>query len=183
MILEYTSRLNPQPVKWILFALSLYMSSGSEPVRENYINAYKDIAIIEMHRKGVPASIKLAQAILESSSGMSSFAKSTNNHFGIKCKKVWKGETFYHVDDDFNSKGELMKSCFRSYERVIESYVDHSNFLSSRSYYRKLFFLSRYDYKGWAYGLQSCGYATDPDYAKKLISIIEREDLSKYDYM
>lgn len=170
-------------MKWILFAFAVYMSSSSEHVRENYIDTYKDIAIIEMHRKGVPASIKLAQAILESSSGTSSFARTTNNHFGIKCKKIWKGDTFFHKDDDFNKKGELMKSCFRSYERVLESYVDHSNFLSSRKYYQELFFLSSYDYVGWAEGLQKCGYATDPDYAKKLINIIEREDLNQYDYM
>ena len=140
-------------MKWILFALTFYMSSSNERVRENYIDRYKDIAIIEMHRKGVPASIKLAQAILESSSGTSNFARSTNNHFGIKCKSIWKGDTFYHEDDDFNSNGELMKSCFRSYERVIESYVDHSNFLSTRVYYQQLFYLSPQDYVGWAEGL------------------------------
>lgn len=170
-------------MKWILFALTIYVSSSNERVKENYIDTYKDIAIIEMHRKGVPASIKLAQAILESSSGTSDFARSTNNHFGIKCKSIWKGETFFHEDDDLDHHGQLMKSCFRSYDRVLESYVDHSNFLSSRIYYQHLFYLSTYDYVSWAKGLQKSGYATDPDYASKLIRIIEREGLNKYDYM
>lgn len=167
-------------MKLILF-LGCLLLGGLPTPRDQYIHKYKDLAIVEMHRKGIPASIKLAQAILESQSGTSSFATNTNNHFGIKCKSTWVGGTYYHKDDDVNQQGKLIPSCFRSYSRVVDSYVDHSNFLSERSYYAKLWSLSKIDYKGWAYGLQECGYATDPDYAKKLIRIIEREGLSRYD--
>jgi len=170
-------------LKWILLIIVSYLSDNSEHVNYRYVTTYKDLAIAEMHRKGVPASIKLAQAILESSSGTSSFAKSTNNHFGIKCKEYWKGETYYHKDDDLNDEGLLIKSCFRSYDRVTESYVDHSNFLTSHLRYNHLFQLSTQDYVGWSHGLQKSGYATDPNYAKKLITIIEREGLNKYDSM
>ncbi len=169
-------------MKWILIMICVYISSG-ESDRQVYVQTYKDVAIIEMHRRGVPASIKLAQAILESRSGTSTFALSSNNHFGIKCKKHWQGETYYQKDDDKDEQGNLLESCFRSYDRVLESYVDHSNFLAQRENYTSLFFLSRTDYKGWAHGLKRCGYATDPQYAEKLISIIEREDLAQYDYL
>jgi len=168
-------------VTWILFMLFVYSVDVDHLKTQTYIEDHKDLAVVEMHRKGIPASIKLAQAILESGSGTSSFALSTNNHFGIKCKSYWKGNTYYHHDDDYNDNGELMKSCFRSYERVSDSYVDHSNFISGRSHYAPLFFLEREDYKGWARGLQKYGYATDSQYAKKLISIIEREKLYHYD--
>ena len=170
-------------MKWILLLIFMYISDVDDIKRDVYIQNHKELAIVEMHRKGIPASIKLAQAILESGSGTSTFALSTNNHFGIKCKNYWKGSTFYHNDDDYNVKGELIKSCFRSYERVLESYVDHSNFLAERSHYTGLFLLARDDYKGWARGLQKYGYATDKQYAEKLISIIEKEDLSQYDYL
>jgi len=167
-------------VKWIVILCSLVFSGLSSP-RDQYIESYKDLAIVEMHRKGIPASIKLAQAILESQSGTSSFATNSNNHFGIKCKSTWIGEKYYHKDDDRDAKGQLVPSCFRSYERVVDSYVDHSNFLAERGYYSNLWTLPRTDYKAWAIGLQSCGYATDPLYAEKLIKIIEREHLYHFD--
>lgn len=171
-----------QPVKWIIILCGLLMGEPPTP-RDIYIDQYKDLAVVEMHRKGIPASIKLAQAILESQSGTSSFATRSNNHFGIKCKSSWVGDTYYHKDDDVDTEGKLIPSCFRSYERVVDSYVDHSNFLSERSYYARLWTLSRYDYHSWARGLQACGYATDPNYAEKLIKIIEKEALYKYDVM
>ena len=169
-------------MKWLIIFFCLSLGNLSSP-REVYIDKYKDLAVIEMHRKGIPASIKLAQAILESQSGTSVFASSTNNHFGIKCKSTWIGNKYYHKDDDYDKSGKLIPSCFRSYERVMDSYVDHSNFLSERSYYAKLWTLPRTDYKAWAKGLQSCGYATDPLYAEKLISIIEREGLQRFDHL
>jgi len=166
----------------MLILTCLYMSSSNE-VRDNYINTYKEVAIVEMHRRGIPASIKLAQAILESQSGTSSFSLQSNNHFGIKCKHYWKGQKFYHKDDDLDDTGKLISSCFRSYDRVLESYVDHSNFLFDSGNYTALFLLPIEDYRQWARGLQKYGYATDPKYAQKLISIIERESLWKYDSM
>lgn len=167
-------------MKWIIILWGLLLSGLPSP-REQYIESYKDLAIVEMHRKGIPASIKLAQAILESGSGTSSFATNSNNHFGIKCKSTWIGEKYYHKDDDRDTHGQLVPSCFRSYDRVVDSYVDHSNFLAERSYYAKLWSIPRTDYKAWAHGLKSCGYATDPLYAEKLIKIIEREHLYHYD--
>lgn len=169
-------------MKWIMLLVCLNWLHG-EDARVTYIDTYKDIAIVEMHRKGVPASIKLAQGILESGNGVSTFAQATNNHIGIKCKSGWKGLKYDHYDDDYDSSGKLIHSCFRSYDSVLESYVDHSNFLYGRSNYVGLFLLDRTDYKGWARGLQKSGYATDPNYANKLISIIEKSDLSKYDSM
>ena len=146
MILEPRKAKTSQPVNWIIILWSLIFCGLPTP-REQYINTYKDLAIIEMHRKGIPASIKLAQAILESQSGTSSFASNTNNHFGIKCKSTWGGEKYYHKDDDLNQKGELIPSCFRSYDRVVDSYVDHSNFLAEREYYTQLWLISTTDYK------------------------------------
>ena len=169
-------------MKFILL-LTCLIWADSDKRRSIYVDQYKEIAIVEMHRKGVPASIKLAQAILESRSGTSDFARSSNNHFGIKCKSYWKGRRYFHEDDDYDEKGTLLESCFRSYDRVMDSYIDHSNFLYYTSHYQKLFLIDRQDYKSWAYGLQKCGYATDPNYAKKLISIIEKEGLAKYDQL
>ncbi|MBT8233669.1 MAG: hypothetical protein HKO66_09335 [Saprospiraceae bacterium] len=147
----------------------------------NYIDNYKELAIIEMHRTGVPASIKLAQALHESHFGKSDLAKQAKNHFGIKCKSYWKGYTYYHKDDDLDPQGNLINSCFRSYESVFDSYIDHSNFLSQTAHYLHLFNISKTDYKAWAHGLQNAGYATDPNYAKKLIKFIEKYNLSKLD--
>lgn len=142
--------------------------------REQYITMYKDIAIREMKRSGIPASITLAQGILESGDGNSTLARKANNHFGIKCHNDWKGKKVYHDDDAKNE-------CFRKYRNADESFVDHSDFLMYRSRYRFLFDLDPADYKGWARGLKKAGYATSPTYARKLIRIIEENQLYKYD--
>lgn len=141
---------------------------------EEYIALYKDDAVREMQLYRVPASITLAQGMLESDNGNSALAVYANNHFGIKCHKEWNGDT-YTQDDD--TKDE----CFRKYGSVYDSYVDHSSFLKSRPRYASLFELRLTDYVGWAKGLKSAGYATDPKYADRLIDIIERYKLHEYD--
>jgi LysM repeat protein len=142
--------------------------------RQEYIATYKDKAIREMERTGIPASIKLAQGILESGDGNSTLARKANNHFGIKCHSDWKGKKVYHDDDARNE-------CFRKYRNPDESFVDHSEFLVHRSRYRFLFDLDPDDYKGWARGLKKAGYATSPTYARRLIEIIEDNKLYIYD--
>ncbi|MBC6994220.1 LysM peptidoglycan-binding domain-containing protein [Neolewinella lacunae] len=152
--------------------------------QEAYINRYKEVAIREMERSGVPASIKLAQGILESDSGQSVLARSANNHFGIKCGSNWKGEEYYRKDDDYDSNGQLIKSCFRQYRNAEASFVAHSEFLRdpAKSFrYGFLFRLDPRDYKGWANGLRQAGYATNPRYPELLIGIIERYNLQQYD--
>ncbi|MBI9040509.1 glucosaminidase domain-containing protein [Lutibacter sp.] len=141
---------------------------------EDYIAFFKDAAIEEMKIYKIPASITLAQGILESSSGNSELTKRSNNHFGIKCHKGWEGEQTLHDDDE---KGE----CFRVYKDPTTSYRDHSLFLTSRSRYSKLFSLESGDYVGWAKGLSEAGYATDRRYPAKLIGLIEKFELHKYD--
>lgn len=143
------------------------------PKIEAYIDKYKSIAQSEMRRTGVPACITLAQGILESGIGESDLAKRSNNHFGIKCKENWQGAKTYHDDDE---KGE----CFRAYNTVEESYIDHSDFLKNRPYYKALFTLPKDDYKAWAYGLRKAGYATQKNYPTLLISLIERYNLNDY---
>lgn len=138
-----------------------------------YIYMYKAIAMEEMGTYGIPASITLAQGILESSSGNSELTRKSNNHFGIKCHD-WKGDRVYHDDD-------LLQECFRKYKNPNYSFRDHSLFLKNRPRYSKLFDLSIDDYKGWSHGLKAAGYATDPAYPKKLIGIIERYELHQYD--
>lgn len=150
---------------------------------DQYIANYKDLAVSEMWRSGIPASIKMAQAILESSSGNSELATKSNNHFGIKCHESWVGRKYYHKDDEKDKKGNLIPSCFRSYSNVMESYKDHTDFLMYRKYYKKLFSIPKTDYKKWAYGLKECGYATAKDYAQQLIRIIEKYGLSYLDYI
>ena len=147
----------------------------------SYIDQYRDLAIVEMYRSGIPASITLAQALHESNYGTSELVLAANNHFGIKCKSSWVGSTYFYIDDDYDNRGNLIQSCFRSYEADIDSYVDHSNFLMGRDNYSNLFYLDKKDYKGWAYGLKSSGYATDPNYATKLIKKIEKFELDQYD--
>ena len=142
--------------------------------RQQYINKYKDVAIKQMHKHKIPASIILAQACLESGDGNSTLARKANNHFGIKCHNGWKGKGYKHDDD---AKGE----CFRKYNDPIDSFTDHSYFLISGSRYNSLFDLPITDYKGWAHGLKAAGYATNPKYAKLLIDIIEEYKLYKYD--
>ena len=137
-----------------------------------YINQYKELAIAEMLRTGVPASITLAQGILETGGGQSDLASMANNHFGIKCKSEWTGETMLHDDD---AKGE----CFRKYPSVEASYRDHSDFLKTRPFYSFLFKLDPTDYEGWAKGLKKAGYATNPAYAPKLMKIIVENNLQQ----
>lgn len=140
----------------------------------DYIEQYKDAAMRDMRNYNIPASIKLAQGILESSSGNSQLTKRSNNHFGIKCHKGWEGDKTYHDDDE---KGE----CFRVYKDPTNSYKDHSLFLTTRSRYSNLFKIEQGDYVKWAKGLSKAGYATDRRYPAKLIAIIEKYDLHKYD--
>lgn len=150
----------------------------------DYITKYSRAAVLSMDRIGVPASIVLAQGVLESSAGTSDLATTANNHFGIKCSSNWNGKTYKKVDDDRDKDGNLIESCFRSYASVEESFVDHGQFLRDprkSTRYGFLFNLDRTDYKGWARGLQSAGYATAPDYADKLINLIERYKLYEYD--
>jgi LysM repeat protein len=150
----------------------------------DYIKRYKKVAMREMERTGVPASIKLAQGLLESDSGKSRLARSANNHFGIKCGGQWNGDTYFKEDDDYNEQGRLIKSCFRQYRNAEASFVAHSEFLRdpTKSFrYGFLFRLDPVDYKAWAQGLRRSGYATNPDYPKLLISLIERYNLNQYD--
>lgn len=154
------------------------------PSKSEYAEKYKGIAIAEMDRVGIPASIKLAQAILESSSGESDLAKEANNHFGVKCAGNWTGKTYHKKDDEYNDKNEKVESCFRKYSKPEESFYDHSEFLRDpRKYYRYgfLFSLDKRDYRAWARGLESSGYATGAGYADKLIDLIERYKLYQYD--
>ena len=140
---------------------------------DEYINMWKDLSISEMRRSGIPASITLAQGMLESSNGNSRLAIVANNHFGIKCHG-WEGEEIYHDDDKKNE-------CFRSYKNPTESYLDHTDFLLTRSRYEFLFDYKSTDYKSWANGLRKAGYATEPKYAQLLIGLIERYELYRYD--
>lgn len=140
---------------------------------QNYINQYKDLAMEQMNKYHIPASITLAQGLFESGAGLSQLAIRSNNHFGIKCHG-WQGRKTYHDDDE---RGE----CFRAYDHPGQSYEDHSKFLVQSPRYKRLFSLRTTDYKGWANGLKACGYATNPAYAKKLIDIIELYKLYKYD--
>ena len=140
----------------------------------DYIEQFKDAAMRDMRDYNIPASIKLAQGILESSSGNSELTRRSNNHFGIKCHRGWEGDKTYHDDDE---KGE----CFRVYQDPTNSYRDHSLFLTSRSRYSKLFEIKEGDYVKWAKGLSEAGYATDRRYPAKLIAIIEKYELHKYD--
>ena len=160
----------------IIFAIhviSVFSQVRWNAAYQSYIDLYKDLAIEEMIRYKIPASITLAQGLLESSAGRSELARKGNNHFGIKCHG-WTGRKTYHDDDESNE-------CFRAYENVAQSFEDHSKFLARQNRYSRLFKLSIKDYKGWAKGLKACGYATNPRYADKLIEIIELYELHKYD--
>lgn len=158
----------------LITTLSWFALLAQKQTPQEYIDKYKDLAIIEMYRSGVPASITLAQGILESSSGNSRLATYANNHFGIKCKGNWDGEVIYADDDAPNE-------CFRAYGSVQESYMDHSDFLRSNWRYHPLFELERTDYEGWCKGLRKAGYATNPKYHTLLINLIERYELQKFD--
>ena len=139
-----------------------------------YINLYKEIAKNNMVQYGIPASICLGQGILESGAGTGPLSAIANNHFGIKCHQDWNGPSVKHDDD-------AAQECFRKYNQASESYNDHALFLKNRKWYQPLFKLEKDDYKGWAKGLKAAGYATDPKYPEKLISIIERYHLDQYD--
>jgi LysM repeat protein len=154
----------------ILLFITLFANSQTRMSRKEYIDTYKNIAIKEMHRSGIPASITMAQGCLESENGNSVLARKSNNHFGIKCKKDWKGARTYYNDDKLHE-------CFRVYRSVEDSYIDHTNFLMENPRYRHLFNLSHKDYNAWAHGLKKAGYATDRNYAPRLIKIIKDEEL------
>lgn len=140
----------------------------------NYVLQYKDIAMSNMKNYGIPASIILAQGILESGAGRGDLAVSANNHFGIKCHSDWTGDSVKHDDDS-------SQECFRKYNKAAESYRDHALFLTGKGRYASLFELDKDDYEAWAKGLRKAGYATDPKYPDKLISYIERYNLAQYD--
>lgn len=159
-------------------------AQSSQKAMKEYIEQYRWIAISEMQRTGIPASIKLAQALLESRWGTSQLARNGNNHFGIKCGDRWPGGRQFALDDDFDKQGNLINSCFRVYGSPEESFLAHSDFLMDPikiSRYGFLFNLDPTDYKAWAKGLKKAGYATDPNYHKKLISLIDDLKLDKYD--
>jgi hypothetical protein len=156
----------------LLLAAGTARAQNAELIKQ-YINTYSDIAIEEMQRTGVPASIKLAQGILETTAGTSDLVTRSSNHFGIKCKSNWTGESVRH-DDDYRQE------CFRKYPSAMDSYRDHSNFLKQNARYAFLFDLDPTDYKGWCYGLKKAGYATNPKYPVALIKIIEDYNLNDY---
>ena len=158
----------------ILFAFCfLSIAAGDNPY-EAYISKYSGIAVKEMKRSGVPASITLAQGLLESSAGRSELAVKGNNHFGIKCHNDWSGKRVNH-------DAEIRNECFRAYDKAEDSFRDHSDFLRYQNRYKSLFDLDPTDYKGWASGLKAAGYATDPAYPAKLVKIIEDYGLSRFD--
>ena len=169
-------------MKKVLIAIALILGLTASAQREagtpqeRYVSRYASIAVNEMYRTGVPASITLAQGIIESRSGQSSLAVDGNNHFGIKCHNSWKGRTMLFDDDRRNE-------CFRVYDSAEESFRDHSDFLRYRDRYKFLFDFKTTDYKSWAYGLKQAGYATDPSYAAKLIKCVEDYDLARFDRM
>jgi LysM repeat protein len=156
---------------YILIAATSFAQSST--VIKDYINKYKQVAIEEMIRTGVPASITLAQGIHETEAGRSKLVLKSNNHFGIKCKSEWRGESVSHDDD---ARGE----CFRKYADPADSYKDHSDFLKTRAHYASLFQLDPADYEGWAYGLKKAGYATNPKYPQVLIRLIKDYNLQDY---
>ena len=160
-----------------LLTITLCLAIQAQPRNkqyESYIKKYRELAVEEMKKYHIPASITLAQGLLESGAGQSELARKSNNHFGIKCGGDWRGKTVSHDDD---ARGE----CFRAYKHPKDSYEDHSKFLVGRPRYASLFKLKITDYKGWARGLKKAGYATNPRYADQLIGIIELYELYKYD--
>ena len=163
--------------KFIIVMTAVITSSISLAQRitpDEYISTYRNIAIAEMKRSGIPASVTLAQGILETECGNSELVKKSNNHFGIKCKSTWTGESVTHTDDALNE-------CFRKYSRPEDSYKDHSDYLKTSQRYASLFKLESSDYKGWAYGLKRAGYATNPQYPQIVIANIEKYNLQQYD--
>lgn len=165
-------------MRYFLFAVFFISTMSpvvSQITRKEYIEKYQVLAINEMNRSGIPASITMAQACLESGNGNSELSRKSNNHFGIKCKSSWKGKSVRYDDDAKNE-------CFRKYSSVEESYIDHTNFLMDNPRYFFLFQLKPDDYVGWAHGLKKAGYATARDYGHRLIKIIEEYQLYRLDY-
>lgn len=166
-------------ITWIVLGLVLcgvmHGQGGAKITRDDYISTFSELAMKEMARVGIPASITLAQGCLESNNGNSTLAVRGNNHFGIKCHE-WTGKTIRHDDDTRNE-------CFRAYSSAYESYKDHSQFLTTKSRYALLFELNPHDYRGWAKGLKKAGYATASNYATLLIRIIEENELYRYDVL
>jgi len=169
--------LRPACFHFFLIFLPAFLCAQSNyttPLYTNYIARYKEIAVREMNTFHIPASITLAQGLFESGCGQSELAVNANNHFGIKCHKEWTGPTYFMDDDD-------KQECFRKYTDPEQSYIDHSQFLATRDRYAPLFKLEITDYKGWAEGLKQSGYATNPEYAVRLIKIIEANELYNLD--
>ena len=161
-------------IAFLMFSLGAVIAKAQPTVDIiDYINTYKQLAMEEMQRTGVPASITLAQGIHETYAGKSELVLKSNNHFGIKCKSYWTGKKVYHDDD---ARGE----CFRKYDEPSQSYRDHSDFLKAGAHYAPLFNLDVEDYKGWAHGLKKAGYATNPKYAPIIIKLIEEYNLQQY---
>ena len=165
----------------MMLSLSSLWANNRTTQANEYIDQHKSLAIQNKVQYRIPAAITLAQGLLESGYGIGELAVRANNHFGIKCKKDWTGETYAYFDDDYEN-GKLIPSCFRAYSSPEASYLDHGSFLSTSPRYQELFALNHNNYKAWARGLQKCGYATDQNYAKKLIRTIEQYELHKLDH-
>lgn len=174
-------------LQFLLVTLALtpsgLLATGEPATPENYIAKYWPLAVEEMLCSGIPASVKLAQALVESRYGTTKLAQEANNHFGVKCRDTWHGPTYGMIDDEKDKKGNDIESCFRSYPTVEASYRDHTDFLLSRNFYSKLFTLPRNAYKKWCRGLKDARYASAPDYDKVLIYYIEKYNLHTYDNM
>jgi flagellum-specific peptidoglycan hydrolase FlgJ len=165
----------------LIFAIVLTaFTSVDDSTEIRYIEDFKGLALEQMRTHGVPASVILAQAVVESDAGRSVLATRANNHFGIKCKSWWEGAKYYYADDDRAASGQLLPSCFRLYDSAEESFADHSAFLKGSERYASLFSPGN-DYRAWATGLQQCGYATNPRYAMRLIQVIEQFNLHELD--
>lgn len=187
--MKYLNQLSTSTLKYTFSICFLFIVSFSQAQTEahrQYIEKFHPIAIAEMERANIPASIKLAQGILESGVGKSELATEANNHFGIKCGNDWMGEGYYVKDDDRDAMGRLVKSCFRVFDSPEESFIAHTEFLANPKKafrYGQLFENDKTDYKSWAKGLKKSGYATNPNYPKLLITLIERNDLARFDKM
>ena len=172
-----------------LFALHISATSpnqtpktpNSMDANEDYIARFKDLAMFGQYTTGIPASVKLGQALVESQGGESELAVNANNHFGLKCPKCAESEAYLKTDDEYDKNGKLVYSKFHRFNTPEDSYSAHSQCLTTDSRYRSLFNNDRTDYRAWAYGLQKCGYATDTRYAERLIGVIERYNLQRFD--
>jgi flagellum-specific peptidoglycan hydrolase FlgJ len=174
IITKKDNRYNPNKYQKNPSTTSSSKTGSTNSVVKDYVVNYKDVAMSNMKKYGIPASIILAQGILESGAGKGNLALTANNHFGIKCHTDWKGESAFQDDD-------AAQECFRKYKDPADSYKDHAVFLLGRNRYASLFDLPKDDYEAWAKGLRAAGYATDPNYPEKLISYIERYELYQYD--